>query len=49
MVDLFTLSITESDLVCHKGFAFSIDSYGLDTKILNEVFNSSDESKQKYV
>jgi len=30
MEDLFTLSITEPDLVYHKGFAFSIDSYGLD-------------------
>ncbi|KAL6570298.1 Protein Ycf2 [Orobanche minor] len=26
MADLFTLSITEPDLVYHKGFAFSIDS-----------------------
>ncbi|KAL3651981.1 Protein Ycf2 [Castilleja foliolosa] len=32
MADLFTLSITEPDLVHHKGFAFSIDSYGLDQK-----------------
>nr|YP_010461453.1 hypothetical protein RF2 [Allium xiangchengense]YP_010461472.1 hypothetical protein RF2 [Allium xiangchengense]UUF92624.1 hypothetical protein RF2 [Allium xiangchengense]UUF92625.1 hypothetical protein RF2 [Allium xiangchengense] len=40
MADLFTLSITESDLVYHRGFAFSIDSYGLDQKkFLNEVFN----------
>nr|YP_010258928.1 hypothetical chloroplast RF2 [Microtis unifolia]YP_010258936.1 hypothetical chloroplast RF2 [Microtis unifolia]UIX23797.1 hypothetical chloroplast RF2 [Microtis unifolia]UIX23805.1 hypothetical chloroplast RF2 [Microtis unifolia] len=38
MADLFTLSITEPDLVYHRGFAFSIDSYG------NEVFNSRDES-----
>ncbi|URE08215.1 hypothetical protein MUK42_37581 [Musa troglodytarum] len=46
MTDLFTLSITE--LVYHKGFAFSIDSYGLDKKkILNEVSNSRDESKKK--
>ncbi|MFQ6631475.1 hypothetical protein Gotur_009710, partial [Gossypium turneri] len=30
MADLFTLSITEPDLVYYKGFAFSIDSYGLD-------------------
>nr|AWI71011.1 Ycf2 [Thevetia peruviana] len=44
MADLFTLSITEPDLVYHKGFAFSIDSYGLDQK---EVFNSRDESKKK--
>ncbi|MBN8143055.1 DUF825 domain-containing protein, partial [Vibrio vulnificus] len=27
MADLFTLSITEPDLVYHKGFAFLIDSY----------------------
>ena len=27
MADLFTLSITEPDLVYHKGFSFSIDSY----------------------
>nr|QCT81923.1 Ycf2 [Protea caffra subsp. kilimandscharica]QCT81945.1 Ycf2 [Protea caffra subsp. kilimandscharica] len=48
MADLFTLSITEPDLVYHKGFAFSIDSYGLDPKkFLNEVFNSRDESKKK--
>nr|QWK45931.1 Ycf2 [Prunus domestica]QWK45949.1 Ycf2 [Prunus domestica]QWK46526.1 Ycf2 [Prunus domestica]QWK46544.1 Ycf2 [Prunus domestica] len=45
MADLFTLSITEPDLVYHKGFAFSI---GLDQKqFLNEVFNSRDESKKK--
>nr|YP_009269933.1 hypothetical chloroplast RF21 [Neottia acuminata]ANT72840.1 hypothetical chloroplast RF21 [Neottia acuminata] len=48
MADLFTLSITEPDLVYHKGFAFSIDSYRLDQKkSLNEVFNSRDESKKK--
>nr|YP_010179590.1 hypothetical chloroplast RF21 [Allium sikkimense]YP_010179608.1 hypothetical chloroplast RF21 [Allium sikkimense]QUV76207.1 hypothetical chloroplast RF21 [Allium sikkimense]QUV76225.1 hypothetical chloroplast RF21 [Allium sikkimense] len=48
MADLFTLSITEPDLVYHRGFAFSIDSYGLDQKkFLNEVFNSRDESKKK--
>nr|YP_009751155.1 hypothetical protein RF2 [Pyrularia edulis]YP_009751166.1 hypothetical protein RF2 [Pyrularia edulis]QIJ98534.1 hypothetical protein RF2 [Pyrularia edulis]QIJ98535.1 hypothetical protein RF2 [Pyrularia edulis] len=48
IADLFTLSITEPDLVYHKGFAFSIDSYGLDQKqFLNEVFNSRDESKNK--
>ena len=48
MADLFTLSITEPDLVYHKGFAFFIDSYGLDQKqFLNEVFNSRDESKKK--
>ncbi|KAL6586369.1 Protein Ycf2 [Orobanche minor] len=42
---LFTLSITESDLVYHKGFAFSIDSYGLDQKqFLNEA---RDEAKKK--
>nr|YP_010330720.1 hypothetical protein RF2 [Pilea dolichocarpa]YP_010330737.1 hypothetical protein RF2 [Pilea dolichocarpa]UNY33859.1 hypothetical protein RF2 [Pilea dolichocarpa]UNY33876.1 hypothetical protein RF2 [Pilea dolichocarpa] len=48
MADLFTLSITEPDLVYHKGFALSIDSYRLDQKqFLNEVFNSRDESKNK--
>nr|AYP33516.1 hypothetical chloroplast RF21 [Heliconia acuminata] len=48
MADLFTLSITEPDLVYHRGFALSIDSYGLDQKkFLNEVFNSRDESKKK--
>ncbi|KAJ8425430.1 hypothetical protein Cgig2_032230 [Carnegiea gigantea] len=48
MADLFTLLITEPDLVYHKGFAFSIDSYGLDQKqFLNDVFNSRDESKKK--
>ena len=50
MADRFTLSITQPDLVYHKGFAFSIDSYGLDQKqFLNEVFNSRDESKKKYL
>nr|YP_010288204.1 Ycf2 [Rubia podantha]YP_010288222.1 Ycf2 [Rubia podantha]YP_010958030.1 Ycf2 [Rubia alata]YP_010958048.1 Ycf2 [Rubia alata]YP_010958114.1 Ycf2 [Rubia ovatifolia]YP_010958132.1 Ycf2 [Rubia ovatifolia]UXE31836.1 Ycf2 [Rubia cordifolia]UKU08805.1 Ycf2 [Rubia podantha]UKU08825.1 Ycf2 [Rubia podantha]UXE31852.1 Ycf2 [Rubia cordifolia]WMZ97967.1 Ycf2 [Rubia alata] len=48
MADLFILSITEPDLVYHKGFAFSIDSYGLDQKqFLNGVLNSRDESKKK--
>nr|QHH23300.1 hypothetical chloroplast RF21 [Rhodiola humilis]QHH23301.1 hypothetical chloroplast RF21 [Rhodiola humilis] len=43
--DLFTLSITEPDLVYHKGFAFSIASYGLDqNQFLNEA---RDESKKK--
>ncbi|KAM3248439.1 hypothetical protein P3L10_010208 [Capsicum annuum] len=38
MADLFTLSITELDLVYHKGFAFSIDSCRLDQKqFLNEA------------
>nr|YP_009298777.1 hypothetical chloroplast RF21 [Pelargonium cucullatum]AJB98691.1 hypothetical chloroplast RF21 [Pelargonium cucullatum] len=47
-VDLFTLSITQPDLVYHKGFSFSIDSYGLDQKkSLSEVFDSRDESKKK--
>ncbi|KAI3775658.1 hypothetical protein L1987_45406 [Smallanthus sonchifolius] len=41
MADLFTLSITETDLVYRKRLAFSIDSYGLDPKqFLNGVFNS---------
>ncbi|KAL6536593.1 Protein Ycf2, partial [Orobanche minor] len=45
MADLFTLSITEPDLVYHKGFAFYIDSYGLDQKqFLNEA---RDEAKKK--
>nr|QOI12947.1 Ycf2 [Capparis spinosa]QOI12966.1 Ycf2 [Capparis spinosa] len=48
MADLFTLSITEPDLAYHKGFAFSIDSYGLDQRqFLKEVFNSRDESKNQ--
>nr|YP_010274518.1 hypothetical chloroplast RF21 [Wisteria brachybotrys]UJT97038.1 hypothetical chloroplast RF21 [Wisteria brachybotrys]UJT97342.1 hypothetical chloroplast RF21 [Wisteria brachybotrys] len=51
MADLFTLSITEPDLVYHKRFAFYIDSSGLDQKpflkLLNEVFNSRDESKNQ--
>nr|YP_009450099.1 hypothetical chloroplast RF2 [Burmannia championii]YP_009450106.1 hypothetical chloroplast RF2 [Burmannia championii]ANK36296.1 hypothetical chloroplast RF2 [Burmannia championii]ANK36303.1 hypothetical chloroplast RF2 [Burmannia championii] len=48
MIDLFTLSITEPDLVYHRGFACSIDSYKLDQKrFLNEVLNSRDESKKK--
>lgn len=41
-------SITKPDLVYHKGFAFSIDSYEFDQKqFLKEVFNSNDESKKK--
>nr|YP_009926718.1 hypothetical protein RF2 [Lophopyxis maingayi]QNK05010.1 hypothetical protein RF2 [Lophopyxis maingayi] len=48
IVNLFTLSITEPDLVYHKGFSFFIDAYGWDRKqFLNEVFNSRDESKTK--
>lgn len=48
MADLFTLSITEPDLVYPKGFALSIDSSGLDQKeFLNEVSNSRDESKKR--
>nr|YP_009868646.1 hypothetical chloroplast RF21 [Syringa wolfii]YP_009868666.1 hypothetical chloroplast RF21 [Syringa wolfii]QKG63851.1 hypothetical chloroplast RF21 [Syringa wolfii]QKG63872.1 hypothetical chloroplast RF21 [Syringa wolfii] len=39
MANLFTLSITEPDLVYHKGFAFSFHSYGLDeNQFLNEAF-----------
>nr|YP_009403449.1 hypothetical chloroplast RF2 [Downingia cuspidata]YP_009403458.1 hypothetical chloroplast RF2 [Downingia cuspidata]ASA34641.1 hypothetical chloroplast RF2 [Downingia cuspidata]ASA34652.1 hypothetical chloroplast RF2 [Downingia cuspidata] len=46
MADLFTLSITEPDLVYHKGFAFSIDVYGLDQKqFVNET--SRDGWKKK--
>nr|YP_010249895.1 hypothetical protein RF2 [Strobilanthes biocullata]QTT78337.1 hypothetical protein RF2 [Strobilanthes biocullata] len=45
MANLFTLSITEPDPLYHKGFSFSIDSYGLDQKqFLNQ---SGDESKKK--
>ncbi|KAG5568517.1 hypothetical protein H5410_064459 [Solanum commersonii] len=45
MADLFTLSITELDLMYHRGFAFSINSCGLDQKqFLNEA---RDESKKK--
>nr|YP_010287087.1 hypothetical protein RF2 [Hydrocharis chevalieri]YP_010287107.1 hypothetical protein RF2 [Hydrocharis chevalieri]UKT61170.1 hypothetical protein RF2 [Hydrocharis chevalieri]UKT61171.1 hypothetical protein RF2 [Hydrocharis chevalieri] len=45
MADLFTLSITEPDLVYHRGFTLSIDSYGLDQKkFLN---GARDESKKK--
>ncbi|MGG6712764.1 UNVERIFIED_CONTAM: DUF825 domain-containing protein, partial [Salmonella enterica subsp. enterica serovar Weltevreden] len=48
MADLFTLSITEPDPVYPKGFAFYVDSYGLDQqRFLNGVFNSRDESKKK--
>nr|YP_010163418.1 hypothetical chloroplast RF21 [Parochetus communis]QRI61210.1 hypothetical chloroplast RF21 [Parochetus communis] len=48
MANLFNLSITEPDLVYHKGFSFYIDSSGLDEKqSLNEVFNSRDQSKNK--
>ncbi|MBA0638735.1 hypothetical protein Godav_028827 [Gossypium davidsonii] len=32
MADLFTLLITESDLMYYKRFVYSIDSYGLDQK-----------------
>ena len=45
MEDPFTLLTTEPDLVYHKGFAFSIDSSGLDQKqFLNEA---RDETKKK--
>ncbi|EFH63160.1 hypothetical protein ARALYDRAFT_475624 [Arabidopsis lyrata subsp. lyrata] len=53
MADLFTLSITEPDLVYHKGFAFSIDSYGLDQRqflkeksllVLPPIFYEENES-----
>nr|YP_010010810.1 hypothetical chloroplast RF21 [Tibetia himalaica]QOI00429.1 hypothetical chloroplast RF21 [Tibetia himalaica] len=48
MADLFNLSITEPDLVYHKGLFFSIDSFGLAQKqFLTEVFNSREESKKK--
>ncbi|KAF3775208.1 ycf2-A Protein [Nymphaea thermarum] len=43
MADLFTQSITEPNLVYHKGFAFSID-WMKKGKFLNEIFNSRDES-----
>nr|YP_009729300.1 hypothetical chloroplast RF21 [Allium mairei]YP_009729318.1 hypothetical chloroplast RF21 [Allium mairei]QHQ72975.1 hypothetical chloroplast RF21 [Allium mairei]QHQ72993.1 hypothetical chloroplast RF21 [Allium mairei] len=42
MADLFTLSITEPDLVYHRGFAFSIDSYGLDQKKLVRIYCGND-------
>ncbi|KAL8244006.1 hypothetical protein R6Q59_010264 [Mikania micrantha] len=49
MADFFTLSITEPDLVYHKRFAFSIDSYGLDPKqFLNGVFNSRSDRNFEY-
>nr|YP_010882710.1 hypothetical chloroplast RF21 [Androsace filiformis]YP_010882729.1 hypothetical chloroplast RF21 [Androsace filiformis]WIF27294.1 hypothetical chloroplast RF21 [Androsace filiformis]WIF27313.1 hypothetical chloroplast RF21 [Androsace filiformis] len=44
MADQFTLSITEPDLVYHKGFAFSIDSCGNDLedpKLKRVVFASN--------
>ncbi|MBA0628361.1 hypothetical protein Godav_023104 [Gossypium davidsonii] len=48
MTDLFTLLITELDLVYYQEFSFSIDSYELDQKqFLNEVFNFRDELKKK--
>nr|YP_010389642.1 hypothetical chloroplast RF21 [Chesneya acaulis]UPT34344.1 hypothetical chloroplast RF21 [Chesneya acaulis] len=43
MADLFNLSITEPDLVYHKGFSFGLDQ----KQVLNEGFNSKDESKKK--
>nr|QGY74639.1 hypothetical protein RF2 [Allium pallasii] len=47
MADLFTLSITEPDLVYHRGFAFSIDSYGLDQKKLVRIHCGNDLEDQK--
>ncbi|KAI3832214.1 hypothetical protein MKW92_006398 [Papaver armeniacum] len=49
MADLFTLSITEPDLVYHKGFSFSIDSYGDESKnksflVLPPIFDEENES-----
>ncbi|CAH1435249.1 unnamed protein product [Lactuca virosa] len=50
LADLFTLSITEPDLVYHKRFSFSIDSYELDPKqFLNGVFNSRYEWKTTFL
>ena len=45
MADLFTLSITEPDLVYQKGFSFFIDSCGLDQKPF--LTEARDESKKK--
>nr|QXO04073.1 Ycf2 protein [Goodyera repens]QXO04090.1 Ycf2 protein [Goodyera repens] len=42
MADLFTLSITEPDLVYHRGFSFSIDSYGLDQKKSVRIYCGND-------
>ncbi|KAK7295980.1 hypothetical protein VNO77_51011 [Canavalia gladiata] len=48
MADLFTLSITEPDLVYYKEFTFSIYPSRLEQKqFLNEVFNSRDELKNQ--
>ncbi|CAN6872679.1 unnamed protein product [Brassica oleracea] len=48
MADLFTLSITEPDLVYHKEFAFSIDSYGLDQRqFLKEKMNLLSKDQKK--
>nr|AZL92881.1 Ycf2 [Cuscuta japonica] len=50
MTGLFTLLISEPDLVYHKGFSFyiDIDSYELDQKkLLNEVLNAKAESKNQ--
>ncbi|KAL3034277.1 hypothetical protein AAZX31_02G184600 [Glycine max] len=50
MIDLFTLSIIELGLVYHKGSTFSIDSFELGKKkLLNDLFNSRDESKNHYL
>ncbi|KAI3853935.1 hypothetical protein MKX03_024161, partial [Papaver bracteatum] len=48
MTYLFTLSITEPDLVYHKGFSFSIDSYGDESKkkyflVLPPIFDEENE------
>nr|YP_010121312.1 Ycf2 protein [Sisyrinchium angustifolium]YP_010121330.1 Ycf2 protein [Sisyrinchium angustifolium]QRC77926.1 Ycf2 protein [Sisyrinchium angustifolium]QRC77946.1 Ycf2 protein [Sisyrinchium angustifolium]WDW31782.1 Ycf2 protein [Sisyrinchium angustifolium]WDW31800.1 Ycf2 protein [Sisyrinchium angustifolium] len=49
MADLFTLSITEPDLVYHRGFVFSIDSYGLDQKKSVRIYcgNALEDPKLK--
>lgn len=48
MVDLFTISISEPNLVYCKGFAFSVDPYRFDQKqFLNESRMNRGVKKKK--
>ena len=48
ITNLFTLSITKPNLIYHKKFTFSINSYKLNQKqFLKKIFNFKNKSKKK--
>ena len=50
MANQFNISLTKPDLVYRNGFSFSIEFSNDDKKqFVNEVFNSRDESKKKFL